>query len=103
MILPGGIVRSQIEKSIILNTLDDMPWKQQEYRNLLEVQNIKSLMAVPLIAKDEVWGYMGIDMVRCMRSWSNIDLQCFSSLLTLSVFVSNCESRNYRPKKIVLL
>ena len=70
-------------KSIILNTLDDMPLEAQEYRNLLEVQNIKSLMAVPLIAKDEVWGYMGIDMVSACRSWSNIDLQWFSSLANI--------------------
>lgn len=32
-------------KSIILNTLDDMPQEAQEYRKLLESQNIKSLMA----------------------------------------------------------
>ena len=60
-----------------------MPLEAQEYRNLLEVQNIKSLMAVPLIAKDEVWGYMGIDMVSACRSWSNIDLQWFSSLANI--------------------
>ena len=41
-------------KSIILNTLDDMPQEAQEYRNLLESQNIKSLMAVPLVSKDRV-------------------------------------------------
>lgn len=70
-------------KSIILNTLDDMPAEAQEYRSLLETQNIKSLMAVPLIAKDEVWGYMGIDMVGTHRSWSNVDLQWFSSLANI--------------------
>ena len=70
-------------KSIILNTLDEMPSEAQEYRNLLEAQNIKSLMAVPLIAKDEVWGYMGVDMVSVCRSWSNVDLQWFSSLANI--------------------
>ena len=70
-------------KFIILNTLDEMPSEAQEYRNLLEAQNIKSLMAVPLIAKDEVWGYMGVDMVSVCRSWSNVDLQWFSSLANI--------------------
>lgn len=70
-------------KSIILNTLNDMPPEAQEYRSLLEFQNIKSLMVVPLIAKDEVWGYMGIDMVGKHRSWSNVDLQWFSSLANI--------------------
>ena len=67
-------------KSIILNTLDDMPPEAKVYRDTLEVQDIKSVMVVPLLSKDKVWGYMGIDMVRTHRSWSNIDHQWFSSL-----------------------
>ena len=68
------------KKSIILNTLDDMPPEAKVYRDTLKVQDIKSVMVVPLLSKDKVWGYMGIDMVRTHRSWSNIDHQWFSSL-----------------------
>ena len=68
------------KRSIILNTLDDMPPEAKIYRDTLEVQDIKSVMAVPLLSKDKVWGYMGSDMVRTHRSWSNIDHQWFSSL-----------------------
>ena len=70
-------------RAIILNTLDDMPEEAAEYRQTLEMQDIKSLMVVPLISKEEVWGYMGIDMVRTQRSWSNVDYQCFSSLANI--------------------
>ena len=70
-------------RAIILNTLDDMPEEAAEYRQTLEMQDIKSLMVVPLISKEEVWGYMGIDMVRTHRSWSNVDYQCFSSLANI--------------------
>ncbi|MCS2950127.1 ATP-binding protein [Bacteroides sp. BFG-638] len=70
-------------RAIILNTLDDMPKEAEEYRRTLEMQDIKSLMVVPLISKEEVWGYMGIDMVRTQRSWSNVDYQCFSSLANI--------------------
>ena len=68
------------KRSIILNTLDDMPPEAKIYRDTLEVQDIKSVMAVPLLSKDKVWGYMGIDMVKTHRSWINIDHQWFSSL-----------------------
>ncbi|WP_195667954.1 sensor histidine kinase [Bacteroides intestinalis] len=68
------------KRSIILNTLDDMPPEAKVYRDTLEVQDIKSVMVVPLLSKDKVWGYIGIDMVRTHRSWSNIDHQWFSSL-----------------------
>ncbi len=57
-----------------------MPPEAKIYRDTLEVQDIKSVMAVPLLSKDKVWGYMGIDMVKTHRSWSNIDHQWFSSL-----------------------
>jgi len=67
-------------KSIILNTLNNMPPEAQIYRKTLEVQDIKSVMVVPLLSKDKVWGYMGIDMVKTHRNWSNIDHQWFSSL-----------------------
>ena len=70
-------------RAIILNTLDDMPEEAAEYRQTLEMQDIKSLMVVPLISKEVVWGYMGIDMVRTQRSWSNVDYQCFSSLANI--------------------
>ena len=60
-----------------------MPEEAAEYRQTLEMQDIKSLMVVPLISKEEVWGYMGIDMVRTQRSWSNVDYQCFSSLANI--------------------
>ena len=70
-------------KTIILNTLDDMPDEAVEYRGTLEMQDIKSLIAVPLISKGGVWGYMGIDMVRTQRNWSNVDYQCFSSLANI--------------------
>lgn len=70
-------------RAIILNTLDNMPEEAAEYRQTLEMQDIKSLMVVPLISKEEVWGYMGIDMVRTQRSWSNVDYQCFSSLANI--------------------
>ena len=68
------------KRSIILNTLDDMPPEAKVYRDTLEMQDIKSVIVVPLLSKDKVWGYMGIDMVRTHRSWSNIDHQWFSSL-----------------------
>lgn len=60
-----------------------MPEEAEEYRRTLEMQDIKSLMVVPLISKEEVWGYMGIDMVRTQRNWSNVDYQCFSSLANI--------------------
>ena len=74
--------------------------KQKVYRDTLEVQDIKSVMVVPLLSKDKVWGYMGIDMVRTHRSWSNIDHQWFSSLGNIISICLNYVKRNFRLKRI---
>lgn len=84
------------KKAIILNTLDDMPAEAEYDRNILEPQNIKSLMAVPLLSKKGVWGYMGIDIVKRYRNWSNADYQWFTSLANI---ISICIELRKSEKK----
>ena len=47
---------------------------------ILAMQNIKSLMVVPLRNTERVWGYIGIDLVDRYYKWTNEDYQWFSSL-----------------------
>lgn len=84
------------KKAIILNTLDDMPAEAEYDRNILEPQNIKSLMAVPLLSQKGVWGYMGIDIVKRYRNWSNADYQWFTSLANI---ISICIELRKSEKK----
>ena len=67
-------------QSIILSDLDNLPSEAAVEKEFLSVQNIKSLIVVPLIAKDGVWGYVGIDIVEEAHRWTNEDCQWFSSL-----------------------
>ena len=71
------------QKAIILNTLDAMPPEARYHREILERQDIKSLMVVPLLSKKRVWGYMGIDIIKQCRNWSNADYQWFTSLANI--------------------
>ena len=84
------------KKAIILNTLDDMPAEAEYDRNILEPQNVKSLMAVPLLSQKGVWGYMGIDIVKRYRNWSNADYQWFTSLANI---ISICIELRKSEKK----
>ena len=47
------------------------------------MQDIKSLIAVPLASRDKVWGYAGIDIVNEPRRWSGEDYQWFASLMNI--------------------
>lgn len=60
---------------IILFTPDGLPDEAADERQLLSDEKVKSVMAVPLNSKDGVWGYMGIDIIKEYREWTNEDYQ----------------------------
>ncbi|WP_418991469.1 ATP-binding protein [Alistipes sp.] len=68
---------------VVLSTLDQLPPEAAVERAVLEAQNIKSLIVMPLVSRDRVWGYAGIDIVEAVREWSNVDCQWFSSLVNI--------------------
>lgn len=65
---------------IILFTLNLLPASASVEKSTLTAYGVKSVMVVPLNSKDGVWGYIGVDMVREHRNWSNEDYQWFASL-----------------------
>lgn len=67
-------------ESMVFSSLDEMPPDAKNEYEILSVQHIKSIMAVPLIANEKVWGYIGVDMVYNYRKWTSEDVQWFSSL-----------------------
>ena len=81
--IPWWTERIVNKRPIILFNLDELPADAVREKARLEAQNIKSLMAVPMVAADQVWGFMGIDMVGVYRNWSNEDYQWFSSIANI--------------------
>lgn len=85
------------KKAIILNTLDDMPAKAEYDRNILDATKYKNhSWQSPLLSKKGVWGYMGIDIVKRYRNWSNADYQWFTSLANI---ISICIELRKSEKK----
>lgn len=71
------------KKPIMLETLRDLPEDATMEYEILNRQNIKSLMVTPLVASDHVWGYMGVDLVDRSIVWTNEDYQWLSSLANI--------------------
>ena len=65
---------------VIISSLDELPDEAFREREVLAMQDIKSLIAVPLLSRDKVWGYAGIDIVNRPRIWTGEDYQWFTSL-----------------------
>ena len=68
---------------VIISSLDELPDEAFREREVLAMQDIKSLIAVPLLSRDKVWGYAGIDIVNRPRRWTGEDFQWFSSLINI--------------------
>lgn len=80
---------------IILDSIEQLPPEAKTEYDILAAQNIRSIIVTPLQASDRVWGYMGVDIVKESRKWSNRDYYWLSSL---SNIVSLCmELRKKMP------
>ncbi|MBP7653829.1 PAS domain S-box protein [Candidatus Dependentiae bacterium] len=44
-------------------------------RSILESQNIKSILAVPIILQNNLWGFIGFDNYKNERNWSNLEIE----------------------------
>lgn len=98
--LPWWTKEMTAHNPIILSHLNQLPAEAQAERDLLELQNIKSLMVIPMIAKDHVWGYMGIDIIDQYREWTHEDYQWFSSLGNIiSLCLELYKSKNKAQKE----
>lgn len=89
---------------IVLSTIDDLPEEAAEAKKLLQIQDIKSLIVVPLVSQRGVWGYVGIDIVKEYYQWTEDDQMWFHSLANLiSLFIELHRSeKSARIRKIQL-
>lgn len=68
---------------IILASLDELPAEAFVERARLTAQGVQSLMVVPMISRDGVYGYAGIDILDKPHVWRNEDYQWFASLVNI--------------------
>lgn len=68
---------------LVLSNINQLPPEAYQVKSKLEQLQIKSLIAAPLFAKEEVWGYVGVDMVSEYHDWSNDDYEWFTSLANI--------------------
>lgn len=82
--LPWWTSRVLSGRSVILSSLEELQGKATEAEyEILGRQDIKSLMVIPLMTGDKVWGYMGVDLVDRYYQWNHEDYQWFASLANI--------------------
>ena len=73
---------------IVIHRLKDLPPQASSEYEILNGQNIKSILVEPLLINGTIWGYVGIDFVKAYDSLDDIALQWFTQIagiLSLSI------------------
>lgn len=60
------ILRRQV---VQIPVVADIPDEGRQFRRELERENVKSLICVPMISRDRILGFLGVDAVRLSRTW----------------------------------
>ena len=74
---------AQKASPIILTNLDELPEEATAEKTRLMEQGVKSCMVVPMISRNGVSGYAGVDILDKPHVWRNEDYQWFASLVNI--------------------
>lgn len=88
--------KMQEDQIIYLHSLDELPPEASGEKEVLESQNIKSLLVVPLSYEDEIIGYMGFDAVTDSIHWSRHDLNLLRTIAEITA--TALKRREYADK-----
>lgn len=82
-------------RDIIIQDVDTLPSDATSEKDLLKLQDIRSLIALPLYSSGVFLGFIGLDAVKCSRSWLPVEQEDFRTLA--DIFTIALESRtNYQ-------
>lgn len=92
--LPWSTKKITDAHPILLNHLSDLPPEARAEKEYLSGRGVLSAILIPMIAKEQVVGYMGIDIVDKPRIWSHEDYQWLSSTANMISIVSEMMKAN---------
>jgi PAS domain S-box-containing protein len=88
--------RHQREEIFFVPSVNEMP--ESEFKYLLEKENVKSLITLPLFANRKCVGFLGFDSVKQQRKWEQSEVTLIKILVQLIV---SSELRKIHEKTIL--
>lgn len=89
--IPWWIENIKQGKDIIIYDVAKMPGIAAAEQKLLALQNIVSLLALPVLYEGKVTGFIGLDCVREHRSWNDLDIENLRMLANIVSIAIECE------------
>lgn len=73
--IPWWIEQIKDGKDIIIPDVEKMPKEAEAEQHLLHLQDVVSLLALPVFHEGKVYGFIGLDSVRTRREWNALDVE----------------------------
>ena len=86
--VPWWIKKISNGEDIILNDIESMPVEACAEHELLKIQNVQSLISIPVFYEGKVRGFIGLDSVKLKRFWTAFDLEnlrVFADILSIAI------------------
>lgn len=93
-IFPWWMEKLHRREHIYIPCVADLPLEAQSEKEILQAQDIKSLFIAPMLADDQLLGYVGFDSVRIQRDWSPEDIVILESVA--QIFAKGFQRKYYR-------
>ncbi len=74
-------------KNVYIPSVDALPPEAEAEKEILQAQDIKSLILVPMIRGNSLVGFLGFDSVRTERAWEDEDIRLLQTLGNIIVGV----------------
>lgn len=71
------------DRAIIINDVDAMPEEAQAEKEILQAQDIKSLIVVPLKVESSLFGFMGFDDTEKPRCWDESEIRILHTIANM--------------------
>lgn len=95
--LPWWVDRMRGWETILIRDIEELPPEAAAEKEILKAQDIKSLVAVPILHGDELIGFAGFDAVRDYRGW---DRDGMNLLRTVGELIANVLKRARYEREI---
>ncbi|MBU2444327.1 MAG: PAS domain S-box protein [Bacteroidetes bacterium] len=97
-VFPWWYKKLSSNESIVVQRVSELPPHASTEKKILEMQDIKSVAAVPMFMKNKLYGFLGFDAVKQEKVWAEEDVALLK--LTAEILASALE-RERKEKELI--
>lgn len=104
--IPWWIQRMKKAEDMIIPDVSQLPEEAAKEQYLLQLQDVKSLLVLPVFHEGKVCGFIGVDSVQASRTWTIVDaenLRMLANIIAIAIERERAQGLMEHSAKQVLL